>query len=182
MSFVTQEDVFAAIEPVLHGVFEEFKGDRKVSPLPFPRIAYDESMLKYGTDKPDLRNPLVITDVSEIFRDSGFGIFAQVRRRGRRSCAPSRARHRRAPAQLLRQAERLGARAGCGGPGLYHLRRGRRQGPDRQEPRCRAARRAARGRRASATAMPCSSSATRRPAAEKFAGAVRTQAGRASSA
>jgi len=77
MSFVTQEDVFAAIEPVLHGVFEEFKGERKLGPMPFPRIAYDESMLKYGSDKPDLRNPLVITDVSEIFRGSSFGIFAK---------------------------------------------------------------------------------------------------------
>jgi aspartyl-tRNA synthetase len=77
MSFVTQEDVFAAIEPVLHGVFEEFKGERKLGPMPFPRIAYDESMLKYGSDKPDLRNPLVVTDVSEIFRDSSFGIFAK---------------------------------------------------------------------------------------------------------
>jgi aspartyl-tRNA synthetase len=77
MSFVTQEDVFAAIEPVLHGVFEEFAGERKVSGRPFPRIAFDESMLKYGSDKPDLRNPIVIADVTEAFRDSGFGIFAK---------------------------------------------------------------------------------------------------------
>jgi aspartyl-tRNA synthetase len=77
MSFVTQEDVFAAIEPVLHGVFEEFKGERRVSPAPFPRIPFDEAMLNYGSDKPDLRNPLLISDVSEIFRDSGFGIFAR---------------------------------------------------------------------------------------------------------
>ena len=67
MSFVTQEDVFAAIEPVLHGLFTEFAGARKVSPLPFKRIAYDESMLKYGTDKPDLRNPIIIADVTEVF-------------------------------------------------------------------------------------------------------------------
>jgi aspartyl-tRNA synthetase len=71
MSFVTQEDVFAAIEPVLHGVFEEFAGwtgdGRTVSALPFPRIPFEESMLKYGSDKPDLRNPLVITDVTEVF-------------------------------------------------------------------------------------------------------------------
>ncbi|MDA8231597.1 MAG: aspartate--tRNA ligase [Magnetospirillum sp.] len=77
MSFVTQEDVFAAIEPVLQGVFEEFGGDRKVTPAPFPRIPYDESMLKYGSDKPDLRNPLVIADVTEAFRGSNFGIFAR---------------------------------------------------------------------------------------------------------
>jgi len=78
MSFVTQEDVFAAIEPVLHGVFEEFGQGRTVTPYPFPRIAYRESMLKYGSDKPDLRNPLVITDVTDIFRGSGFGIFARM--------------------------------------------------------------------------------------------------------
>ncbi len=82
MSFVTQDDVFAAIEPVLHGVFEEFadwqgKG-RSVSALPFRRIPYRESMLKYGNDKPDLRNPLLITDVSEQFRGSGFGRFASM--------------------------------------------------------------------------------------------------------
>jgi aspartyl-tRNA synthetase len=77
MSFVTQEDVFAAIEPVLHGVFEEFANGRKVSGRPFPRIAFDQSMLKYGSDKPDLRNPIVIADVTEAFRDSGFGIFAK---------------------------------------------------------------------------------------------------------
>ncbi|THD36614.1 MAG: aspartate--tRNA ligase [Sphingomonas sp.] len=82
MSYVTQDDVFAAIEPVLHGVFEEFadwqgKG-RTVSPLPFKRIPYKESMLKYGSDKPDLRNPILITDVSELFKGSGFGRFASM--------------------------------------------------------------------------------------------------------
>lgn len=82
MSYVTQDDVFAAIEPVLHGVFEEFanwqgKG-RTVSPLPFKRIPYRESMLKYGNDKPDLRNPILISDVSEHFQGSGFGRFASI--------------------------------------------------------------------------------------------------------
>lgn len=82
MSYVTQDDVFAAIEPVLHGVFEEFadwqgKG-RTVSPLPFKRIPYKESILKYGNDKPDLRNPLIISDVSSHFVGSGFGRFASI--------------------------------------------------------------------------------------------------------
>jgi aspartyl-tRNA synthetase len=67
MSYVTQEDVFAAIEPVLYGVFEEFGHGSKVSPAPFPRIAYSDAMLLYGTDKPDLRNPLLIADVKDIF-------------------------------------------------------------------------------------------------------------------
>jgi aspartyl-tRNA synthetase len=78
MSFVTQDDVFNAIEPVLHGVFEEFAAGRSVSAAPFPRIPYRESMLKYGSDKPDLRNPIVITDVSDNFKDSGFGRFASM--------------------------------------------------------------------------------------------------------
>jgi len=83
MSFVTQDDVFAAIEPVLAGVFEEFTGfvdgkPKAVTKPPFPRIPYAESMLKYGNDKPDLRNPIEIRDVTEIFRGSGFGIFARM--------------------------------------------------------------------------------------------------------
>src|SRR5471032_270269 len=78
MSFVTQEDVFATMEPVLHGLFEEFAEGKAVTPYPFPRIAYRESISKYGTDKPDLRNPLVMQDVSEPFRGGGFGLFARV--------------------------------------------------------------------------------------------------------
>src|SRR3984893_155066 len=76
MSYVTQEDVFAAIEPVLHGVFEEFADGRRVSPAPFPRIAYAHAILNYASDKPDLRNPIVIRDATETFRGSGFRIFA----------------------------------------------------------------------------------------------------------
>ncbi len=75
MSFVTQEDIFAAIEPLMIGLFEEFNS-KKVTQTPFPRIPFKESMLKYGNDKPDLRNPIEIRDVTEVFRGSGFGIFA----------------------------------------------------------------------------------------------------------
>ena len=82
MSFVTQEDVWRAIEPVLHGVFEEFADGRAVSPAPFPRIPFDEAMAKYGTDKPDLRNPLEIADVGEVFAGSGFALFANAASRG----------------------------------------------------------------------------------------------------
>ena len=78
MSFVTQEDVFASIEPVMHGVFEEFSDGKPVTPYPFPRIPYRDSISKYGTDKPDLRNPLVMQDVSEHFRGGGFGLFARM--------------------------------------------------------------------------------------------------------
>jgi aspartyl-tRNA synthetase len=78
MSFVTQEDVFAAIEPVLSGVFHEFARGRSVTPPPFPRITFDDAMLKYGVDKPDLRNPLVIADVGEVFAGSEFAVFAKI--------------------------------------------------------------------------------------------------------
>lgn len=80
MSFVTQEDVFQAIEPVMAGVFEEFANGREVQ-TPFPRIPYKESMQRYGNDKPDLRIPFELTDVSEFFTDeskTGFGIFAKI--------------------------------------------------------------------------------------------------------
>ena len=75
MSFVTQEDVFKAVEPVLRGVFEEFGGGRPVTPE-FPMIAYADAMRKYGSDKPDLRNPIEMADVTPWFRDSGFKVFA----------------------------------------------------------------------------------------------------------
>jgi aspartyl-tRNA synthetase len=82
MSFVTQDDVFAAIEPVLHGVFEEFARGRSVTRPPFPRIPFETAMLRYGSDKPDLRNPLVIVDVTDAFRGSGFGLFARAVEKG----------------------------------------------------------------------------------------------------
>ncbi len=76
MSFVDQDDVFAAIEPVLHGLFEEFANGRKVEGYPFPRIAYADSMRKYGNDKPDLRNPIEMSNATHIFAGSGFKVFA----------------------------------------------------------------------------------------------------------
>ncbi len=83
MSFVTQDDVFAAIEPVLSGVFEEFADGKFVTPAgEYPRIPYKEALLKYGSDKPDLRNPLLISDVGEHFRGSGFGLFAGLVEKG----------------------------------------------------------------------------------------------------
>ncbi len=95
MSFVTQEDVFAAIEPVMHGVFEEFSNGKPVSPISgshtftndvgesfehkgFERLTYLQSMAWYGSDKPDLRNPIKMQNVSEHFRDGGFGLFAKI--------------------------------------------------------------------------------------------------------
>ncbi|WP_168193648.1 MULTISPECIES: aspartate--tRNA ligase [unclassified Caulobacter] len=95
MSFVTQEDVFAAIEPVMHGVFEEFSNGKPVSPIDqthtftndfgqsfehkgFERLTYAQAMAWYGSDKPDLRNPIKMQNVSEHFRNGGFGLFAKI--------------------------------------------------------------------------------------------------------
>src|SRR6195952_3304116 len=77
MSFVTQDDVFDAVEPVMRGVFEEFAGGKPVTPK-FPMIAYADAIKAYGTDKPDLRNPIKMQNVSEIFRGSGFKVFARI--------------------------------------------------------------------------------------------------------
>jgi aspartyl-tRNA synthetase len=77
MSFVTQEDVFAAVEPVLRGVFEEFGLGKRVTQK-FPLIPYAQAIRKYGSDKPDLRNPIEMQDVSDTFRGSGFKVFARI--------------------------------------------------------------------------------------------------------
>ncbi len=78
MSYVTQDDVFDAVAPVIAGTFEEFARGRIVDKPPFVRIPYDEALLRYGSDKPDLRNPLRITDVTAQFAGSGFGLFAKI--------------------------------------------------------------------------------------------------------
>ncbi len=76
MAFATQDDVFSVIEPVMHGLFSKFS-KYEISPAPFRRISYDESMLKYGSDKPDLRNPIIIHSVEEVFAGSDFSVFAK---------------------------------------------------------------------------------------------------------
>ncbi|MCA3515264.1 MAG: aspartate--tRNA ligase [Rhodobacter sp.] len=77
MSFVEQEDVFAAVQPVIQGIFEEFAPEKKVA-ADWPRIAYRDALLWYGSDKPDLRNPIKMQVVSDHFRGSGFAIFAKL--------------------------------------------------------------------------------------------------------
>ncbi|HEX5452893.1 MAG TPA: aspartate--tRNA ligase, partial [Stellaceae bacterium] len=121
MSFVTQEDVFAAIEPVLHGVFEEFGEGRAVTPPPFPRITFVDAALKYGTDKPDLRNPLIIADVSAVFAGSNFRAFRRVVENGgvvRAIPAPGSASRPRSSFQDRMDAW---AKAEMGAPGLGYI-------------------------------------------------------------
>ncbi|TIX22027.1 MAG: aspartate--tRNA ligase, partial [Mesorhizobium sp.] len=77
MSFVEQDDVLQTMEPVIRAVFETFAAGKPVT-QEFPRIAYDVAMRKYGTDKPDLRNPIEMQAVSDHFRDSGFKVFANI--------------------------------------------------------------------------------------------------------
>ncbi len=129
MAFATQEDVFAAIEPVLHDVFVEFGSGRQVTPPPFPRIPFAESMLRYGSDKPDLRNPLVITDVTEAFRGSGFGLFARAIEAGavvRAVAAPGAASKPRAFFDKLNDWARA---EGAGGLGYIIFASGETKGP-----------------------------------------------------
>src|SRR5207237_10132264 len=121
MSFVTQEDVFAAIEPVLHGVFAEFGQGRAVTPAPFPRITYRDALLKYGTVKPDLRNPLVIADVSEVFAGSKFRAFRRIVENGgvvRAIPAPGSASRPRSSFQDRMDAW---AKSEMGAPGLGYI-------------------------------------------------------------
>jgi aspartyl-tRNA synthetase len=118
MAFVEQEDVFAAVEPVMHGVFTELT-DWDVTPLPFPRIPYRDAMVRYGTDKPDLRNPIEIADVGEIFKGGGFAVFARAVEKGsvvRAVPAPGAVgRPRRFFDQMVAYAQSLGA------PGLGYI-------------------------------------------------------------
>jgi aspartyl-tRNA synthetase len=176
MSFVTQEDVFAAIEPVLHGVFDEFKGDRRVSPMPFPRIAYDEAMLKYGSDKPDLRNPLVIADVSEVFRDSSFGIFAKAVAGGavvRATPAPGTAER---PRSFFDKLNEWAREQGAAGLGYIVFAEGGAKGPiakNLDAGRIEALKAAAGLKDGDSLFFV----ADKKAVAEKFAGAVRTKLG-----
>ena len=130
LSFVTQDDVFGAIEPVLAGVFGEFS-DWTVSPPPFPRIAYDDAMLMYGSDKPDLRNPIKAVDVTEIFRGSEFAVFAKAVEAGCGRARDSRAGRGREVAELLRQDGRPCRDARPGRPRV-HRRGGDAEGAARQ--------------------------------------------------
>jgi aspartyl-tRNA synthetase len=175
MSFVTQDDVFGAVEPVLHGVFDEFKGKRRVSAVPFPRIPFDEALLRYGTDKPDLRNPLVIEDVTQVFQRSDFTLFAQAVASGavvRAVPAPGTAAR---PRSFFDKLNEWAREQGAPGLGYIILSEGG-KGPiarnlDRE--RIAALRRITGLDQSDSLFLICDKKAT----AEKFAGAVRTKLG-----
>jgi aspartyl-tRNA synthetase len=129
MSFVTQEDVWRAIEPVLHGVFEEFAEGRAVTPAPFPRIPFDEAMARYGTDKPDLRNPLLIADVGPVFAGSGFALFAEAASRGAVVRAVPGPRAAGRPRSFFDRLETWAKEQGAPGLGWLALGEGTARGP-----------------------------------------------------
>ncbi len=83
MAFATQDEIMQTIEPVLAGVFDEFADGASVTPTPFPRLTYQQAMLRYGSDKPDLRNPLEIVEVGDIFAKSTFALFAKATTEGK---------------------------------------------------------------------------------------------------
>jgi aspartyl-tRNA synthetase len=176
MSYVTQEDVFGTIEPVIAGVFEEFAEGRAVSRPPFVRIPYDTAMLEFGSDKPDLRNPLRIADVTEHFAGSGFGLFARIAASGgvvRAIPAPGCAGQPRSFFDKLNEWARA---EGAGGLGYIVYDADGPKGPiarNLEPARAEAIRRAAGVAAGDAVFF----AAGKRDEAPKFAGAVRTKLG-----
>ncbi|MBN9560091.1 MAG: aspartate--tRNA ligase [Alphaproteobacteria bacterium] len=176
MSYVTQEDVFDTLEPVMSGVFEEFAGGRAVDRPPFARIPYETAMLEFGTDKPDLRNPLRITDVTEHFAGSGFGLFARIAASGgvvRAIPAPGAAANPRSFFDKLNEWARA---EGAGGLGYVIFEAEGPKGPIARnlEPERAEAIRVACGLKAGDAVF---FAAGKRDEAPKFAGAVRTRLG-----
>ncbi len=180
MSFVTQEDVFAAIEPVLAGVFEEFSAfsgtKRAVTPYPFPRIPYETSMLEFGSDKPDLRNPLRIKDVTEHFKGGAFGLFARNIEKGsvvRAIPAPGAGGN---PRSFFDKLNEWARESGAGGLGYITFAGGEPQGPiarNLERDRAVAIRDAMGLGDGDAVFFACDKA----EAAAKFAGQVRTRLG-----
>jgi len=174
MSFVTQEDVFAAIEPVLHGIFVEFGEGRTATPPPFPRIIYEDALLRYGTDKPDLRNPLLISEAGDVFRGSGFKVFAGAVESGgvvRAIAVPGAAAQPRSFFDKLNDWAR-----GEGAPGLGYIvfAEGAAKGPIAKfldGPRLERLKGLAALKDGDAVFFVCD----KKPAAEKLAGAARTK-------
>ena len=176
MSFVTQEDVFATIEPIIAGVFEEFAAGRAVDAAPFVRIPFDVAMAEYGSDKPDLRNPLRIADVTARFAGSGFGLFAKIAAAGgvvRAIPAPGTAGH---PRSFFDKLNEWAREQGAGGLGYIQFDADGAKGPIARnlEPDRAAAIREACGVSAGDSVF---FAAGKPDEAAKFAGLVRTKLG-----
>ena len=176
MSFVTQEDVFATLEPVLAGVFEEFAAGRAVTAPPFPRIPYEEALLRYGTDKPDLRNPLGIIDVTAEFAGSGFALFARIAASGgvvRAIAVPGAGSQ---PRSFFDKLNEWAREQGGGGLGYMIFEADGAKGPIARNLEAARAE-VIRDRSGAAAGDAVFFVAGARETAEKFAGAVRTRLG-----
>jgi aspartyl-tRNA synthetase len=174
MSYVTQEDVFETIEPVIAGVFEEFSDGRAVTPPPFPRIPYDIAMLQFGSDKPDLRNPIRIADVTQHYAGSAFGLFARIAGQGgvvRAVPAPGAGSQ---PRSFFDKLNDWAKAEGVGGLGYIVYDQDGAKGPiarNLESDRAEAIRVAAGARAGDAVFFV----AGKKDVAEKFAGAARTR-------
>jgi aspartyl-tRNA synthetase len=174
MSYVTQEDVFDTIEPVIAGVFDEFSEGRTVTPPPFPRIPYDVAMLQFGSDKPDLRNPIRIADVTEHYAGSAFGLFARIAGQGgvvRAVPAPGAGSQ---PRSFFDKLNDWAKAEGAGGLGYIVYDQDGAKGPiarNLESDRAEAIRVAAGARPGDAVFFV----AGKKDVAEKFAGAARTR-------
>ena len=120
MAFVEQDDVFKAIEPVLHGLYAEFS-KWQCTPPPFPRLAYDDAMVRFGTDKPDLRNPLEISDATAAFKDSDFSVFTQAIAQGARVRAIPAPKAAGRPRSFFDKVVSFGQSIGLGGVAYLSL-------------------------------------------------------------
>ena len=176
MSFVTQDDVFDTIEPVMAGVFEEFAEGRVVDDAPFVRIPYDTALLEFGSDKPDLRNPLRVVDVTPHFTGGGFGLFAKIAASGgivRAVRAPGAGPRPRGFYDKLNDWARA---EGAGGLGYIIFEAEGPRGPiakNLEADRCEAIRAACGAQAGDAVFF----AAGKREDAQKFSGAVRTRLG-----
>src|SRR5262245_40101790 len=176
MSFAYEADVIAAVAPVMQGVFDQFGRGRTVTPAPFPRIAYDEAMLRYGSDKPDLRNPIRIADLTDVFRTSEFKAFASAVAKGavvRGIPAPGAAKWSRSQFDKLND---WGEELGLPGLGYIIFAEGQARGPIAKflkEPELAALRETAGLADGDAVFFVCQE----RAGAEKAAGQVRTRLG-----
>ena len=166
MSFVEQEDVWRPMEPVMRGVFETFADGKPVTQK-FPRIPYDEAMRKYGSDKPDLRNPIEMQDVSEHFRGSGFKVFAGILANDPKAEVWAIPAKTGGSPRLLRPHEFMGAERGPAGPRLHLLAQGRRQDRGRRSGRQEHRRGAHRGDPHSSLASPMATPPSSLPAIPK---------------
>lgn len=174
MSFVTQDEIFEVLESVLHGVFTEFAGSRRVSPLPFKKIPFHDAMLHYGSDKPDFRNPLLIQDVTGIFEGSSFTVFVDAINKGQVVRAIPASQVSNQPRSFFEKLNEWAQQQGLPGLGYILFKDGEAKGPIAkflQEHQLEALKKKTKTNEGDAVFFVCQS----KEIAPKFAGLVRTR-------